>query len=111
MNSYDSWKLASPYDYEPETPADYGWVHEDDLPDMDHCKDMLQGIIDAIYKTGDIAKLEDCLDELTHQFEMKIPESDPVLEKKGSVRQDRTLESWLQFNQGYNECLRNQATC
>lgn len=109
MNYYapDSW-----YEQEVEysTPKDNGYLHEDDLPNIDHCKDMLAGILQAIYKTGDIAKLEDCLDELTSQFDMKIPENTPVLEKSGSVRTNRTLDSWVMFNQEYNENLMNIAT-
>lgn len=97
-------------DPEPETPADYGWIHEDDCPDIEHCQDMLKGIMEALYKTGNVAMLEDCLDELVGQFDLKLPQTEPILEKRESVRTDRMLESWLQFNQGYNECLRNEAT-
>lgn len=103
----DSWYEP---DVEPETPADYGWVHQDDLPDIDHCKDMLEGIIEAIYTSGSIDKLEDCLDELTHQFAMTIPRSKPVLTAQSSVRSDRMLGEWLQFNQSYNESILKQAT-
>lgn len=109
-SNYDAWKTSTPEDYEPESPADYGWIHEDDCPDIDHCADMLKGMIEALYKTGDVAALEDCLDELAGQFDLKLPRDEPILEKRANVRVDRTLESWLQFNQGYNECLRNQAT-
>lgn len=97
-------------DPEPETPADYGWIHEDDVPDLELCQEMVERVIEAVYTTGDVDALEGFIDELAGLFDVKMPKTDPVLEKKGSVRVDRTLESWLQFNQGYNECLRNQAT-
>lgn len=100
--------------YEPEveqsTPADYGWVHEDDVPDIEHCKDMLEGILEALYKTGDVAKLEDHLDELVSQFEMSLPKTEPVLTAQSSVRQNRMLAEWLQLNQSYNENILEQAT-
>lgn len=98
------------YYVEPENPADFGWVHEDDLPDLDHCKDMLEGIIAALYKTGSIESLEDCLDELTSQFDLKIPETAPVLGNKASVRTNRMLGEWLKLNQSYNENLLQIAT-
>ena len=97
-------------DVEPETPADYGWIHEDDCPDIEHCEDMLKGVIEAIYRTGDLASLEDCLDELTSQFGMKIPDTKPVLEKTANVRTNRMLGEWLQFNQSYNENILNIAS-
>lgn len=78
------------YDPEPETPADYGWVHEDDLPDFDRCKDMLQGCLEALYKIGDVAKLEDCLEELCHQLNVKFELGTPELEKIGR----RDLMQW-----------------
>lgn len=82
-----SWYEPDP---EPETPADYGWVHEDDLPDFDHCKDMLQGCLEALYKSGDVAKLEDCLEELCHQLDVKFELGTPELEKTGR----RDLMQW-----------------
>lgn len=111
-SNYDAWKTSTPEDYEPESPADYGWIHEDDVPDLDACRGFIEVLIKSVYEVGNIEILEDALDELAAQFDVKMPDNDtqPILEKKGSVRTDRTLESWLQFNQGYNECLRNQAT-
>lgn len=72
----DSWYEP---DCDPVTPADYGWVHEDDVPDLDHCKDMLQGIIEAFYQTGSVEELENCLDEICGQFDLKLPAGQPVL--------------------------------
>jgi hypothetical protein len=143
---------------EQPSPADYGYVHKDDVPDVSHCRDMLEGIIEAVYKTGDVAKLEDCLDELAAEFGIKLPETEvlvkspkyakkmlkgiieavyktgdvdhldenldevvrhfglrlpktePVLGKRGSVQTDCTLESWLNFNKGYNKALMNKTT-
>ena len=71
----DSW-------YEPdyvETPEDHGYIHEDDLPDLDHIKDYLEGVLEAVYVTGDVEVLENCLDEICGQFDLKLPVSEPVL--------------------------------
>lgn len=60
------------------------WIHEDDLPDYDYAKEMLHGVRNAIYETGDIENLEDCLECLMDVFKLKIPKTEPLLEKKGS---------------------------
>lgn len=75
----DSWYDPDP---EPESPADYGWVHEDDIPDLDSVRDFLTGVIEAVYVTGDVDKLEDCLDEICHQFDLKLPAGQPILKKR-----------------------------
>lgn len=74
----DSWYEP---DYE-ETPADHGWIHEDDLPDLDGVKDFLTGVLEAVYVTGDVDALENCLDEICSQFDLKLPAGLPVLAKK-----------------------------
>jgi len=101
MYAPDSWYEP---DVEPETPADYGWVHQDDLPDVDHCEDMLKGIIEALYTTGDVAALEDCLDELTGQFDMKLPESEPILEKKNK---NRLMHWYLGYQRSHIDHMNN----
>lgn len=75
----DSWYNPDP---DPITPADYGWIHKDDVPDLDHCMDMLKGILEAVYVTGNVEELENCLDELSGQFDLKLPAGAPVLCRK-----------------------------
>lgn len=71
------------YAYEDDMgPEDNGWIHEDDIPDLDFVKGMLEGVRGAVYETGDIENLEDCLEELLSTFELRVPETEPVLEKK-----------------------------
>jgi len=83
------------FDYDDETgyttgPEDYGYIHEDDVPDLDHCREMLEGILESIYKTGDIDKLEDCLDELCGAFDIQMIASHPVLTKRdGSLNAEK----------------------
>lgn len=74
----DSWYEP---DYE-ETPADHGWIHEDDLPDLDSVRDFLTGVIEAVYVTGDVESLENCLDEICGQFDLKLPAGQPILKKR-----------------------------
>jgi len=51
---------------------DNGYVLEEDLPDFDMTRDYLTGIYEALYRDGDINKLEHCLEELYEQFEMSF---------------------------------------
>lgn len=43
---------------------DNGYIHEDDLPNLDSARDFLVGIQECFYQTGDVDKLEDYLGEL-----------------------------------------------
>ena len=63
------------------TPEDYGWVRVDEIPDLDHMKDFLQGLIEAIYVTGDVDHMETCLEEVASQMGLKLPIGAPKLEK------------------------------
>ena len=65
--------------------ADYddpAWIHRSEIPDLSHCHEMLEGIKEAVYKSGSIDQLEFCLDELLSMFEINICETSPLLEKK-----------------------------
>ena len=103
----DSWDEP---DVNYPNPEESGYIHEDNLPNFDHVKDMLKGILEAVYQSGDTVKLDDCLDELTSCFDMKVPSNKPVLGNSGSARSDSMLDSWLNFNYGYNESLKQLAT-
>ena len=58
------------------------WYHISELPNIDHAKEMLEGIKQAVYVTGSIDQLEFCLDEALSVFELNIIETAPLLEKK-----------------------------
>lgn len=59
-----------------------GYIHESELPDFPQIKDHLKGIIEAVYTTGDVAMLESCLDEVCHQFKIKLKNKIPVIQRK-----------------------------
>jgi len=77
-------------DVEPETPADYGWVHEDDIPNTDEVQDYLIGMLNALYHDGNVSRLEGCLEELCHLFDVEYKGGDCLLEKK----KPRDLMQW-----------------
>jgi hypothetical protein len=79
----DSWYEP---DCDPETPADYGWVREEDIPDLDSVKDFLKGVIEAVYVTGNVEELENCLDEICGQFDLKLPAGQPVVINRQSTK-------------------------
>jgi hypothetical protein len=67
------------YFYDPWESSPNGFIHEDDLPDLDFAKKMIKSVINAMYETGDIESLEDCLEELASCFQLKIPNKKPLL--------------------------------
>jgi len=83
---YDSWKLASPYDDYSPSPSDEGYVHEDDLPNFDDTRDFLSGIVESLYKTGNVESLEHCLEELCAQYDVEFEPKVPQLETKNKNR-------------------------
>ena len=56
---------------------DLGYIHTDDLPDLAHIKDHLEGVVIALYETGNVADLENSLEEVLHQFKLSIPKGKP----------------------------------
>lgn len=87
-----------------------GWVRVEDVPCEQICSEALEIILDALYRSGDIQKLESALEDLTNQFGMEIPNHEPVLTNKPDVRTNRTLGAWLQYNHAFNENLRTRRT-
>lgn len=61
------------------TPEDFGWIHEDNLPNLDLCKKTLNSAIEAVYFSGNIDQLENCLDELCAQFDLMLPARESAL--------------------------------
>lgn len=52
-------------------PEEHGYYHESEIPDPEHSKEMLNGIMDALFSSGSEDLLNFCLEELC--FEYKIP--------------------------------------
>ena len=48
---------------------DHGYVHEDDMPPLDLCAELIDEAQDALYVSGDLDALENALDGLRHHFE------------------------------------------
>ncbi len=64
-----------------ETPEDQGYIHEDELPNIEHTREHLLDLIHAVYETGDIDVIEDRLDELCGQFDIDYTPLTPKIRK------------------------------
>lgn len=85
------------YDYD-LTPEDSGYVHEDNLPNLEHMRDHLKGVLEALYSTGDMKRMESCLEEICDQLGVPMGTGDAVVEKKSKL-------SWYL---GYQRCQLDQ---
>jgi len=86
-----------------------GNEYRPDLIDYDHAKDHLIGLLEDIYKTGCISNLEFHLEEICGYFGLKIPRSQPKLQKremgqkpqKSWTQTDEMLKGWVNLVQDY----------
>ena len=76
MYGYDEY-----YDREDLRMLENGWVREDEQPDMNNVKEWVEGVMEAVYKTGDIEDLKFSLEELAHALKVRMPEEEPMLTK------------------------------
>ena len=71
------------YDYQDtdtnEEMATFGYVRKSDIPDLEFMKDMLEGVIENLYETGDIVNVQRCLEELCWQLNVKFPTTKPMI--------------------------------
>ena len=75
--------------YEPRyenTPSDFGWVREEDVADVTECKILLHKLIEAVYKTGNIASIEDSLECLADALDVEIPDSNTKIKITSSEK-------------------------
>jgi len=73
-------------------------MHVDSGLDIDHCRDHLTGVLQALYTTGDTEQLEYCLEEVAHALGISLPEGDIAIEKKNQNRE-------LHYQLGYQRAL------
>lgn len=66
-------------EYWPETLEERGYIHEDNLPDLDNVRSNIKEIIKAMYLTGDVAYMESCLDEVCYELNIDIDKGDPII--------------------------------
>lgn len=84
------------------SPQDYGWVREDEQPNRAACEDMIHGLLEAVYTTGNVESIEFCLEELAYQYGIKVPSSLPAIDSKSKKP---SLKAWVEFNHKHNMSL------
>ena len=73
-----------------------------------HAKDHLIGVLENIYKAGNIDALQNHLEEVCHVFGLKLPEISPVLDTKPTpekTQTERMLQHWVGYTRAYAEFL------
>ena len=68
-----------------DCPSDYGYFHESEIPDCDQLRDHVLGILESLYKTGDMKQIESSLEEICHELEMPFNPTTPLLVKRDYV--------------------------
>jgi len=68
-------------DYE-VTAEDYGYTHENDMPDLKSAKEFLEDVVEIICETGDVEALDCKLDELCHILDVKFEHKDFKIQPK-----------------------------
>ena len=58
---------------------DNGYVHIDDLPDLQSISDFMEGVIHAFYISGDPDEMENCVDELAGLLNLHMPTCKPKM--------------------------------
>ena len=83
--SYYTEKIAM-NDIETLCARDFGYIHEDNLPNLDICEEMISLMINALYVTGNVDELEEGLENLAYQFNVDYPSLYPVMQKKNDSK-------------------------
>lgn len=76
-----------------------GYVSKDSLPDLERIKDQLLGCLESMYVTGDVYMLENCMDEICHELDIKTKYTTLQI-----AARDSTLLTW------YKDMQREVAT-
>lgn len=66
--------------------------------EIQRAQEFLDGIVECVYQTGDVAELEHCLEELCDQLGIKFSMGTPMIEKKNENRS-------YHYHQGYQRAL------
>jgi hypothetical protein len=76
--------------------------------EFQHAKDHLQGLVEQVYKKGNIEDFERHLEEVLCVFGLDIPKERPLFIKKLSQREaqlDRSLKAWVGYSRAYADIM------
>lgn len=75
-------------------PIDNGYMY---VENYDHAVDHLQGVYNALYKSGSVEDLEFSLEELFHVFDLKFDNVEPKLKKNNR----------FEWHAGYSQAMKD----
>lgn len=81
-----------------DLPEDHGYIHENDLPDLNFLCLQFEKLIEAVYDTGSTFEIEKALHEIGNELEVAVPNRQVAIEK-------RELSNHLQWYLGYHRCM------
>ena len=88
-------------EYCERTPEDFGYTHQDNLPNITRIQDNLKVLMQCMYGSGDVAMMESCIDEICGEVGIKINPGEPVVEMK-------KLNDMLSWHNGYQRAIIDQ---
>jgi hypothetical protein len=74
-----------------------GWIHEDDMPNLDHARDHMEKVLEALYGGASLNDLESSLEEVLSVLEMQMPKGKLVVKKStgSSANYDPYINSFV----------------
>lgn len=94
---------------EQQTPEDFGYIHEDDMPDYENIKDMFTGVLEVIYKGRDVNDLDFLCEEICGALEIPMP-SGPILvqhkQNEEELRKQRMFQWFTGYTRAHAEFIR-----
>lgn len=85
-------------------PEEYGYVREDSVPNVGRMYEMMQGMLEALYTTGDLEDLEHCLEEACSEINLSLPGKMLKVSTKGT-----DLKYHLGYQRGMIDSLNQRA--
>lgn len=85
---------------------DLGYMRKEDVFNFEGARHFLEGIVKAVYETGDVYMLEHCLDELCYIMDVEQSDKDPQIEKKN---ENRLMHFYLGYQRAHIEQMKGGA--
>lgn len=88
----------------PFDPEEYGYVRECDVPNAGRLYEFLEGVIEALYDTGDLENLEHCLEEACAEVNLSLPAKTLKVKSK-----EADLQYYLGYQRGMIDSMNQRA--
>jgi len=88
----------------PFDPEEYGYVREDQVPNAARLYEFMEGVLEALYETGDLDELEHCLEEACAEVNLSLPGKMLKVKSKGA-----DLQFYLGYQRGVLDSMQGKA--